>query len=139
DDRDGDRLGVDQGSVGSLDDDVVDIVGARIGRIRVIGRSHEGKRTGIGVDDELRRIGTAYDRIGQRRARLGGGDGGHCRGVFSNADGGGGAAAIGGDDGIVHVGNRDRDRLGVGQGAVGNLHGDVVDIVGARVGGWDGG
>ena len=47
-----------------------------------------------------------------------------------------GAAAVRGDDRrvVVDVGDRDRDGLGVGQGAVGDLHRDVVDVVAAGIG-----
>ena len=77
-------------------------------------------------------------RVGQRRAGIGigRGDGRDGRGVLGDVDGGGGAAAVGGDDRgiVVDVGDGDGDGLGVGQGAVGDLHGDVVDIVAAGIG-----
>ena len=79
------------------------------------------------------------DRVGQRGAGIGvgGGDGGDRGGVLGHVDGGGRTAAVGGDDRgiVVDVGDGDRDVLGVGIGAVGDLHLDVVDVVAAGVGG----
>ena len=48
---------------------------------------------------------------------------GHRRGVLGDVDRGGGAAAVGGDDRgiVVDVGDGDRDRLRVGEAAVGGL------------------
>src|SRR4051812_45426119 len=61
------------------------------------------------------------------------GDGGSDLG---NVDRGAGPRPVRGDHGrvVVDVGDGDGNRLGVGQGAVGDLHGDVIDVVATGVG-----
>ena len=108
-----------------------------------VGVSKSGAETNVehagrGVDRELGRVRAARDRVGQRRAGIGvgrrhRGDGGR---VLRDGDRSRGAAAVRGDRRriVVDVGDGDGDVLGVGVGAVGDLHGHVVDVVGAGVG-----
>src|SRR5207247_1565838 len=129
-----------QGSVRNLHGDVVDVVAAGIGRALVVGCGREGERAGRAVDGELGGIGAADDRIGQCRSgiEIGGRDRGDGGRVLGDVDRGGGTGTVRGDDRgvVVDVGDRDGDRLGVGQRAVGNLDGDVVDVVASDIG-WD--
>ena len=54
-----------------LHDDVVDVVGAGIGRRLEVRRRDEAQRAGRALMVNLRRVGAAADRIGQRRAGIG--------------------------------------------------------------------
>ena len=88
-DRDGDRLRGGQRAVAHLHDHVVDVVGVCIGR-RLAVRREDEREHAAGSDRELRRVGSAHDRVGERGAgvhvgrRHGLHDGlvlgdGHCR------------------------------------------------------------
>src|SRR5262249_23790187 len=138
-DGDGDGLAVGVGAVRHLHGDVVDVVAAGIGGVFRIRIGSTARRAGRGIAAEFCRIGAADDAVAQRRSGigLGGGDGGRGWAVLGVRDRGGRAAAVGGDDGgvVVDVGNGDGDGLAVGVGAVRCLHGDVVDVVAAGIGG----
>src|SRR5207244_2889443 len=125
-----------EGSVGDLDLDVVDIVGAHIGWSIKVGSRDKAQDTGGVVDAELGSIGATNNRVGQSRCSIGVAcrNGGHCRGVLCHIDGSCGAAAIGGDcRRFILVGDGARNGLGISEGTVRNLDLDVVDIVGANI------
>ncbi len=138
DDRDGDILSIGVRAVRHLHLHVVDVVGAGVGRELGIGGGHERQDAGGGIDGELGGVGATHDGIGQGRAGIGvrRNDRCHRRAALRHVDGRGGTAAVRRDHGgvVVDVGDGDRDVLGVGVGAVGHLHLDVVDVVAAGVG-----
>ncbi len=76
-------------------------------------------------------VGQGADAVG-----IGGGDGGDSCAVLGPRERRTRSAAIGGDgrSQVVGIGDGDGDRLVVGQGAVGDAHDHVVDIVGPRIG-----
>ena len=127
-DRDGDRLGGGERAVRYLDDDVVDIVGTRIGRVLEVRRRQERQSTRAGVDREETRVGAPGDRVGQRRAfHIGAdncGDGGRVLGHVHRRRS---AAAIGRDrrgsrvDPVTGVVGHSRvDERGGGAGRIGD-------------------
>ena len=66
-DGDGDVLGHRRrDAVADADGQVVDVVGACVGRGLVVRRADEAQQPGLGVDGEERGVGTAGDRVGER-------------------------------------------------------------------------
>ena len=123
-DRDGDDLGVGGGAVGGLDREVV--AGGRL-EVEVV-RVVDGDGAGARIDGE-RQVAVAVpvgvaggDRPGEALVVAGRGDG-DDRGAVG---GGLGEVGRGVRDGRGDVGDRDRDVLGVGRGAVGGPHGQRV-------------
>ncbi|MEZ5728590.1 MAG: hypothetical protein R3E48_11600 [Burkholderiaceae bacterium] len=140
-DRHADRLGVGAAEpVVGLDGDVVDVVGASIGRRFIVRGGQEAQRPGNAIDGEQRRVRTPNDAVVHRlrgQVGVGGRDGGHGRGVLGHVERGRSAAAVRSDDRVVVVDRRDRHADGLGVGAtraIVGLDGDVVDVVGAGIG-----
>ena len=138
-DRDGDGLGVGQGAVGDLHRDVVDIVAAGIGRALGVRRGDEGQRAGGGVDGELGGIGAADDasRSASRRHRASVAVTVVTAVVFSATL----TQAVAPPPFEVMTGALSLTLVTVTamawvsvSGAVGDLDGDVVDIVAAGIG-----
>ncbi|MEZ5728589.1 MAG: hypothetical protein R3E48_11595 [Burkholderiaceae bacterium] len=138
--RHADGLGVGAArAIVGLDRDVVDVVGASIGRRFIVRGGQEAQRAGHAVNGEQRGIGAADDAVVHRLRRqvgVGGDHGGHGGGVLGDVDRCTRAAAVRGDDRVVVVdrGDRDADRLGLGAPEpVVDLDGEVVDVVGTGV------
>ena len=110
-DGDGDRLGGHAAqSVGHLYGDVVDVVGAGVGRYFIVGRGVEGEHA-ASVDAELACIGPADDAVDRCAAvYVCAGDGGHRGLVLGSADRGG----AGDHRRVVYRRNGDGDAGAVG-------------------------
>ena len=117
---------------------VVHIVRADVGGCFEVGGQSERQRAGRTVDGELRRVRSAGDRVGQRVARqvrIRRRDRRDRRRVLGHVDRCRGPATIAGNRWRVVIEGRDRhrDRLCIGQRAVGDLHRHVVDVVGPDI------
>ena len=135
---DGDRkqLLVDFGAIGNLNDDLVLVRCPGAARLLVIRGRDEMQLPVDAVDREQRGIGSSDDGVDKRGSgiRINGLDRGDDRCVFTHRHGGAGQAVVGNNSGrFVDVGDREPDGLGVGQGPVGGLDIDLVDIVAVGV------
>ena len=98
---DGDRqgLGIDQGAVGNLDGDIIDIVATDVGGVFEVGCANEGQNSRCRIDAELETVATGHDPVGQRiTVDVGGGDGRHRRYALEDVDRSGITTAVGGND-----------------------------------------
>ena len=133
---DGDGNGLCVGAASAIRDlheHIVDVVASGIACDVEVGRRNEDQRACRAVDGELRSIGPADDRVGQRcrGIKVGCRNGGNGRQVLLQRDGCTCAPTVRGDDGgLVLVGDSDGEALAVHTAdAVQNLHDDIIDVV----------
>ena len=131
--RDRDRAVRGIGAVRSPDNDVIDIVGAGIGRRFKVRRSVESDKAGRGIDAEQARIRTAGDRIGHAVA-VGIGSVGIIDRTGPVLDEAGRRPRGEGRGVVVDIVHSHADGLAVGQRAVRDRNGHVIDIVTAGIG-----